>query len=165
MTYELTPGLIDVGGILVENYQRESLADNSAKEALGLSLDITPKAGIGIAAVEEFLVLKTNLLPVGGEQTFLVIDYAKALQLVSLIVDAPKNKSIRLQVRGSRGASGILDQVFIRTQTPYHFPPFPLDDASTIKITAVDAEARVHLVCKLCVILPVPVANVIEGDA
>ncbi len=153
MTYELTPGLIDVGGILVENYQRDSLANAAAKEALGLSPDNPVKAGIGIAAVQEFFRLHTDILPIGQTHQFNIGDYATALQLVSLFVDMPKNKSLRVEVYASRGSRKVFDQVFIRTSTPYAFPDLPLGSDCFIKITPVDYEARVHLVLKPCVIL------------
>lgn len=163
MTYELTPGLIDVGGILVENYQRDSLATTAAKEAVGLDPDNPVKAGIGIAAIQEFFLLHTDLLSVGQTHQFNIGDYASALQLVSLFVDMPKNKSVRVEVYGSRGSRKIFDQVFMRTSTPYTFPALPLDSSCFIKITPVDFEARVHLVLQPCVLLDSSVPPVVPG--
>jgi hypothetical protein len=155
MTYELTPGLIDVGGILVENYQRDSLATSEAKVSLGLDPTKTIKAGIGIAAINEYIVLDSGQLQLGGEIVFETDLYGVPMQLVSLYVDAPQNKNVQITIRDGGGLYVVFDQLFLRTSTPYAFPDCPLSTGATITALAVDSPAKVRLVFKPCAILPI----------
>jgi hypothetical protein len=62
MSIKVFNGLINLGGILTETYYRKTRATNEAKSELGLDLAKEYNASIGIASINEYVVLtKLNL--------------------------------------------------------------------------------------------------------
>ncbi len=152
MTRELTPGLIDVGGNLVENYERVTIATDEAKSRLGLDPTQEYKASIGIAAVEEYVIFREYGIPKNETRDFYLSRSQQPLRLASLYIDSPNSDVIVFEIHKD-GVGKLMDFTLIKNKTPFEFPDAPLDNDLIIKVKALDNINYVQLVFKPCVIL------------
>lgn len=152
MSFKLIPSLLDVGGLLVENYQRISRATDDAKLAVGKTTTEEVKAGIGIASVEEYVTMSIADVAKNEVAVFDLSLIEQDVRLDSFYIDSPDADSIIFELYTGDNTK-ILSQSFGKTKTPIDFPSAPLPPTVKIKVKALTDVAYMRLVLVPVVIL------------
>lgn len=157
MTFKLTPSLLDVGGTLVEAYERISRATKDAKAAVGKGETEEVKAQIGIASVEEYITMAVTDVGKNEMGVFDLSQFDQPMRLHSLYIDDPQFDSVRVELFLPDDTQ-ILRQSFGRNKTPVQFPTAPLPNNVVIKITALKDVKYMQIV-----LVPVVILAAISG--
>lgn len=157
MSLKLIPSLLNVGGLLVENYQRSSRATDEAKIAVGILPNQECNAGIGIASVTEYITMFVRDLGKNEIAVFDLSQLEQSVKLDSFYIDSPDADSVLFELY-SEDNTKILTQSFGKSQTPISFPSAPLPPTVKIKVKALTDVKYMQLV-----LVPVVILQAIEG--
>lgn len=84
MSIKLFNGLINLGGILTETYYRKTRATSDAKAELGLDPAKDYNSSIGIASVEEYVILSKNSTAANATHTFNLAPFDQPFRIASV---------------------------------------------------------------------------------
>lgn len=160
MSIKLFNGLLDIGGILTETYYRKSRASSEAKQELGLDPNKEYDANIGIASIDEYVVLSASGIGKNVEMCFYLSEFEQDLKLCSMYIDNANQDSAIIEVQipseaedAENGYSTLLVQTFNRNKTPVAFPDAPLPPNVRLKVTAKSSIDYLQLALKPCSII------------
>ncbi len=153
MTFKLVPSLLRVNNQLLEAYARKSRATDEIKQDLGLPLDQDLLANIGLASIEEYIVLQTNeRLNVGAEAVWSLSSLETPVKIESIFIDSPQADKFEFEIL-AHDDSSIFKLNLARNQTPYDLPEAPLSNEFKIRIIAKSRITLIRIICKPVIIL------------
>lgn len=133
--YTITNGLINVGGILTETKVRKSRASEEAKLALGLDPARDHKSSIGIASIQEYMIMYAENISQGETVSFRLSIWEQDVKLESIYPGDANQDKFEFEIWREDGEK-VFTQVFQRTQTPIQLPAAPLPPNTVIVFTA-----------------------------
>lgn len=152
MNYELKPSLIPVNGQLVEAYSRLSRATSEIREELGLPTAEDLRANIGIAPIEEYIILQAVNINKNDEVYWRLDTLQQPIKIESIYVSSPQADRFDFQILDS-SQNVVFTLSLSRNKTPYELPVSVLPPEFTIKIRARDGIQLLRIACKPAVIL------------
>lgn len=151
MKHKLEATVLQVGGQLIEGYERETKASPEKLRDLGLEIGEINKSQIGTALVEEFLVLQANNILQNNTVSWNLERIGQDVKIESLFVDSPNSDALTFEL--FNGDSKIFNFQLNRNKTPYDFPEAPLSPNLRIQIKAKSKIDLLRIVLKPVVIL------------
>ena len=146
--FTIHSGLVNVGGILTETKVRNARATPEALTGLGLDPTQTYKSSIGIASIQEYLVMYAE----DDTVYFNIGVFEQSVKLESIfIADANQDKFVFEVWRGTE--KQLFKQTFQRSDTPIQMPSAPLPPTTIIRFTPLVHIDYIQLAFTICDII------------
>ena len=101
MTQKLESSIMQVNDLLLAGYRRVSKASDEIKSNLGLDPQQDIYAHLGIASVEEFIVLQSNNIQQRQSKTWNLSKIEQAVKIESVYIDAPNADAFVFEILSS----------------------------------------------------------------
>ena len=159
MTIKLFNGLINIGGILTETYYRKTRATDTAKKELGLSLTEDYNASIGIASVEEYLVLTKASMAKNSTTVHDLTTYDQAFTVQNVQSSGMESDQFVMTVLNVTGTV-LYRRVVNKNLAFYPLSGIYVPPAGKIELLASTAIESVTIVLKPCMVLNNTISSV-----